>query len=90
MFKTLTLALAAGSLVATTLPAEAATHRHYTRKSCRSAAATGTAVGAVGGGLLGHSLGNKGTGSTLLGAAVGGVAGHQVAKSNCKRHRTHR
>jgi uncharacterized protein YcfJ len=89
MIRTLTLALAAGSLLATTIPAEAATHhRHYTRKSCRSAAATGTAIGAVGGGLLGHQLGNKGTGSTLLGVAAGGVAGHQIAKSNCKRHRT--
>jgi uncharacterized protein YcfJ len=89
MLRTLTLAAAATSLLAaTTLPADASarTRHHYTHKTCRSAANTGTVVGAVGGGLLGHSLGNHGTGSTLLGAGLGGVAGHQIAKSNCKSH----
>jgi uncharacterized protein YcfJ len=94
MIKTLTLAIAAtGLIAATVMPADAsaATRRHhYTNKSCRSAATTGTVIGAVGGGLLGRSLGNKGTGSTLLGAGVGGVAGHQIAKKNCKRHKAYR
>ena len=94
MLKTLTLALAASGLMAATMipdDASARTRRHhYTNKSCRSAATTGTVVGAVGGGLLGHALGNKGTGSTLLGAGVGGVAGHQIAKKNCKNHKAYR
>jgi uncharacterized protein YcfJ len=93
MIKTHALALgAAGLIVSTAIPADASakTRHHYTNKSCRSAATTGTVIGAVGGGLLGRSLGNKGTGSTLLGAGVGGVAGHQIAKKNCKRHKAYR
>ena len=93
MMKALTLAVAAtGLMAATVIPedASARTRHHYTRKSCRSSANTGTAIGAVGGGVLGHSLGNKGTGSTLLGAGLGAVAGHQIAKSNCKRHKAYR
>jgi uncharacterized protein YcfJ len=91
MLKTLTLAAAATSLLAaTTLPADASarTRHHYTHKTCRSAANTGTAIGAIAGGLIGNKTGNHGTGSTLLGAGLGGVAGHQIAKSHCKaRHR---
>jgi uncharacterized protein YcfJ len=91
MFKTLTLAVAATSLMAaTTIPADASarTRHHYTKKTCRSAANTGTAIGAIAGGLIGNKTGNKGAGSTLLGAGLGGVAGHQIAKSHCKsRHR---
>lgn len=95
MLRTLTLAIAAGAVLATTaVPFEASAKTHhyvrhhpYTKKSCRSATNTGTAVGAVGGGLIGHSVGNKSTGGTLLGAGLGAVAGHQIAKSNCKSHR---
>jgi uncharacterized protein YcfJ len=52
-------------------------------RNCRGAANTGTAVGAVGGGVLGNALGHNTT-STVLGLGVGAVAGHQIAKSNCK------
>jgi hypothetical protein len=52
-------------------------------KNCRSAANKGTAIGAVGGGVLGHVLGNNTT-TTVVGAGVGAVAGHQIAKNNCK------
>jgi uncharacterized protein YcfJ len=93
MLKTLTLALAAtGLMAATCIPddASARTRHHYTRKSCRSAANTGTAIGAIAGGLIGNKTGNHGTGSTLLGAGVGGVAGHQIAKSHCKYRKARR
>ena len=57
--------------------------RNGYQKNCRSAANTGTAVGAIGGGVLGNALGHNTT-STVLGLGVGAVAGHQIAKSNCK------
>jgi hypothetical protein len=69
--------------------AEAKTHHrahHYrTSSACRGSANTGTLVGAVGGGLLGHAVSSQGAGGTLVGAGAGAVAGHQIAKSNCKR-----
>ena len=40
---------------------------------------TGTAVGAVAGGIAGHALGGD-TASTVAGAAIGGVAGNQLSK----------
>jgi uncharacterized protein YcfJ len=54
---------------------------------------TGTAVGAVAGGLLGNAVAGRGsrTEGTLLGAGVGGLLGRQVAKSNCNdKRRTYR
>jgi uncharacterized protein YcfJ len=70
--------------------AEARTHHrthqaHHTSAACRGSANTGTLVGAVGGGLLGHAVSSHGAGGTLVGAGAGAVAGHQIAKSNCKR-----
>ncbi len=56
----------------------------YTVKNCRSAANKGTALGAIGGGVVGNVAGHNTT-STLLGVGIGAVAGHQIAKSNCKR-----
>jgi outer membrane lipoprotein SlyB len=56
----------------------------YTVKNCRSAANKGTAIGAIGGGVLGNVLGHNTT-STVVGVGVGAVAGHQIAKNNCKR-----
>jgi uncharacterized protein YcfJ len=53
-------------------------------KDCRRAANKGTAIGAIGGGVVGNVAGHSTT-STLLGVGVGAVAGHQIAKSNCKR-----
>lgn len=52
-------------------------------RNCRNAANTGTAVGALGGALVGNAIGKNTTG-TVLGLGVGAVAGHQIAKSNCK------
>ena len=97
MLKTLTLAIAATGLVASTsIPdyASAATRHHvrhhYTKKRCRVSANTGTAVGALAGGAIGYNAGNHGAGSTLLGAGLGAVAGHQVAKSHCKYKKARR
>ena len=46
----------------------------------------GTAVGAVGGGLLGNAVSHGGgrLGGTLIGAAAGGLIGHQVGKHSVK------
>ncbi len=44
----------------------------------------GTAIGAVAGGLLGHTIGkgNGRTAATVGGAVAGGAIGHQVEKNN--------
>ena len=91
MLRTLTALGAVATLLgATTIPDIASAHQRnykHSHKSCRSAANTGTLVGAIGGGLVGNAVSSKGVGGTLVGAGVGGVAGHQIAKSNCKRKR---
>src|SRR5690349_9318823 len=48
---------------------------------------TGTVIGALTGGLLGHAVAGHGdhTAGTLIGAGAGGVIGNQVTK--CKHHR---
>ena len=53
---------------------------------------TGTVLGAVTGGLLGHAVAGRGdhTEGTLIGATVGGVAGNQIAKCNRAPPRTYR
>jgi len=83
------------SLVAAA-PAEAR-HRHHVRHASyarsntaceqhrRSSANTGTVVGAVAGGLLGHAVGGHGAGGTIIGAGAGAVAGHQIASDRAKR-----
>jgi outer membrane lipoprotein SlyB len=64
----------------------ASPHRQLVCKATRSAKNTGTIVGALGGGLLGHAVGG-GTGGTLVGAGAGAVAGHEIAKHNsAKKH----
>jgi len=52
----------------------------------RRSANTGTAVGAVLGGILGSQVAGRGakTEGAVLGAGVGAVAGHQIAKSRVK------
>ncbi len=57
--------------------------QRYAVRDCRSSANKGTAVGAIGGGVLGNVLGHNTT-STVIGAGVGAVAGHQIGKNNCK------
>jgi uncharacterized protein YcfJ len=66
-------ALVAAPLLATATDAAA---------SCRGRANTGTAVGAVGGALLGNSI-SRGGGGAILGGLGGAVVGHQIAKSGC-------
>jgi uncharacterized protein YcfJ len=46
----------------------------------------GTAVGAVGGGLLGNAVTHGGgrLGGTIIGAVAGGAIGHQVGKHSVK------
>lgn len=75
------------ALAAAPLMAEAKPQRVLVCKNVKKKATNGTIIGAVGGGLLGHTVaghGNK-TGGTLIGAGVGAVAGHEIAKSNAKK-----
>jgi len=86
-----TLALAGLSLSAAPLVAQAQpphTHRVLVCGASRHARNTGTAVGAVTGGLLGNAVSHHGgkLGGTLIGAGVGAVAGHQIAKHNGREH----
>lgn len=52
----------------------------------------GTAIGAVAGGLLGHTIGkgNGRTAATVGGAVAGGAVGHAVEKNNRDDHRAWR
>ena len=65
-------------------------HYRYARDShgrcLRFNKTTGTVVGAVGGGVLGHAI-IGGPGGLLVGAAAGGVAGHELAHNRRKRCR---
>jgi hypothetical protein len=54
--------------------------------SCRGRANTGTAVGAVGGALVGNSI-SRGGGGALIGGLGGAVLGHSIAKGGCHRSR---
>lgn len=56
--------------------------------SCRGRANTGTAIGAVGGALLGNSI-SKGGGGAVVGGLGGAVLGHEIAKSGCHRSYRH-
>ncbi|MEO5641252.1 MAG: glycine zipper 2TM domain-containing protein [Sphingomicrobium sp.] len=92
------LALAA---VATALPTlavpTAADARHrtyrgqaYSSQYChRRSGTTGTIVGAVGGGLLGHAI-VGGTAGTLIGAGAGALGGRAIEKNHlgpkCNRY----
>jgi outer membrane lipoprotein SlyB len=94
----LALSVAAGTAQAQTYDSNATYYRHhhhyrhYVRNDryngChdarRSSANTGTVVGAVGGGILGSSIGHGGVGSTLLGAGAGAVAGHEIGKHSVR------
>jgi len=53
--------------------------------SCRGRANTGTAIGGVGGALIGNSIWHGG-GGAVVGGVGGAVAGHEVAKQNGKRN----
>ncbi|WP_293379365.1 glycine zipper 2TM domain-containing protein [Phenylobacterium sp.] len=79
--------------VTAVVPTAAQAERHRVRVcrdvSTRGARNTGTAVGAVGGGVVGNALGHGSVGGTVLGAVAGGVIGHQVAKHNATRKVCH-
>ncbi len=50
--------------------------------SCQGRKNTGTAIGAVGGALLGNSI-SKGGGGAVIGGLGGAVVGHEIAKGGC-------
>jgi uncharacterized protein YcfJ len=59
--------------------------------SCQGRKNTGTALGAIGGALLGNSV-SRGGGGAVVGGLGGAVVGHQIAKSGCgpSRHAYYR
>src|SRR6266852_8939223 len=69
------VALAALALGLTTVTAEAA--------NCQGRRDTGTAVGAIGGGLVGNGVTRGSAGGTIAGAIIGGVAGNVIGGKNC-------
>jgi uncharacterized protein YcfJ len=73
------LALAALALGLTTVAAEAA--------NCQGRRDTGTAVGAVGGGVVGNAATRGSAGGTIAGAIIGGVAGNVIGGNNCEQQR---
>jgi len=73
------LALAAFALSVTTAGAQAA--------NCEGRRDTGTAVGAVGGGLVGNAASRGSAGGTIAGAVVGGIAGNLIGGSGCSDNR---
>jgi hypothetical protein len=83
MRKTLTITAMAG-LIALPLIAGASD----ADASCRGRANTGTAIGAVGGALLGNSI-SRGGGGAVIGGLGGAVLGHQIAKGGCARSSRH-
>ena len=70
-------ALAVLALGVTTAAAEAA--------NCQGRRDTGTAVGAVGGGVVGNAASHGSLGGTVAGAVIGGVAGNLIGGSNCRQ-----
>lgn len=74
-----TFVLATLLLGITSVSAEAA--------NCQGRRDTGTAVGAVGGGLVGNAASGGDLGGTIVGAIVGGVAGNVIGGSNCNQQR---
>jgi len=59
--------------------------------SCQGRKNTGTAIGAVGGALLGNSI-SRGGGGAVVGGLGGAVVGHEIAKGGCgpSRHAYYR
>ena len=55
--------------------------------SCQGRKNTGTAIGAIGGALLGNSV-SKGGGGAVIGGLGGAVIGHEIAKGGCAPART--
>ena len=86
---TTAIVIAASSCILAAAPviAEAKTHRVLVCKNNRHKANNGALIGAVGGGLLGHTVAGHGdkTVGTVVGAGAGAVAGHEIAKSRAKK-----
>lgn len=89
MRKSLIASLMAVTAVAT-IPTQADARRHYNREyrgdsyRChRQSGTTGTIVGGVAGGLLGHAL-VGGTGGTLVGAGAGALGGRALTRNKVK------
>jgi hypothetical protein len=79
-----TAAIAAGFLALGTAGAGAV---------CERAKTTGTALGAVGGGVIGNVVTHGSVIGTLAGAAGGGFIGHRLSGNGCNRagyYRHHR
>jgi uncharacterized protein YcfJ len=57
--------------------------------NCQGRRDTGTAVGAIGGGLLGNGLSHGSAGGTIAGAVIGGVAGNVINGSNCRERQAY-
>src|SRR5258706_9309325 len=76
------VALAAFALGLTTVTAEAA--------NCQGRRDTGTAVGAIGGGLVGNAASHGNAGGTIAGAVIGGLVGNVVGGNNCEERYTRR
>ncbi|MBI3676214.1 MAG: glycine zipper 2TM domain-containing protein [Proteobacteria bacterium] len=74
------LVLAAITLGASTIAANALCERHHP---------TGTILGAVGGGVVGSAVTHGNGVGVVGGAIVGGLAGNSIERSGCKssRHR---
>src|SRR3954466_15799731 len=53
--------------------------------NCQGRRDTGTAVGAVGGGLVGNAASRGSAGGTIAGAVLGGVAGNLIGGNNCEQ-----
>jgi uncharacterized protein YcfJ len=71
------------ALMATTITAQADScsgHSH----------ATGTILGAVGGGAIGGAVTHGSLGGVVVGAAAGGLAGNAISRDIDCRHRHHR
>src|SRR3954469_22706617 len=77
-----TCALAALVLGIATAGAEAA--------NCQGRRDTGTAVGAIGGGVIGNSVSHGSAGGTIAGAVIGGVAGNVINGSNSRETQSSR
>jgi uncharacterized protein YcfJ len=52
--------------------------------NCQGRRDTGTAVGAIGGGVVGNAASRGSAGGTIAGAVIGGVAGNLIGGNNCR------
>src|SRR4029077_12045144 len=78
--RTKIFALAALAFGFTTVTAEAA--------NCQGRRDTGTAVGAIGGGLVGNAASHGSAGGTIAGVVIGGLVGNVVGGNDCNQRYT--